>query len=219
MGLRHRSPDSTRPAKERIKSSAARELVDAQAVAEVATAEARGERERRAKLEEHLRKEHRRRAAAYQRIAELEQELQETRGRAELEAELSELRTEKARLQRRVLKLERDLQAVSTSVQTALSGTEGDGEVPESADRSPVPAASPRVAAQEPQAAASRPGGPAGVGECWVCGTTRRSMGADELAASGWVVKGRLSLCPSCRTEGWDLRSATTAPIRRMSPD
>ena len=38
-----------------------------------------------------------------------------------------------------------------------------------------------------------------------MCGTELLVDSGEELSASGWIVQRDAALCPSCKTEGWEL--------------
>ena len=46
-------------------------------------------------------------------------------------------------------------------------------------------------------------------GRCSVCGTELLVGSGEELSASGWIVQRDAALCPSCKTEGWELSPAS----------
>jgi hypothetical protein len=49
-------------------------------------------------------------------------------------------------------------------------------------------------------------------GECAVCGQGLVVDSEEELAESGWRVRGETGVCPVCQLAGWDLREDGTVP-------
>jgi hypothetical protein len=50
-----------------------------------------------------------------------------------------------------------------------------------------------------------------------VCDTPEPELDPFDLARSGWIERGDVSLCPDCRTAGWQFPEGAPAPFRRLS--
>jgi hypothetical protein len=52
-------------------------------------------------------------------------------------------------------------------------------------------------------------------GDCAVCHRSVVAGSEQALAASGWVVRGDLGICPQCQSDGWQLPEGARLPHRR----
>jgi hypothetical protein len=52
---------------------------------------------------------------------------------------------------------------------------------------------------------------------CVVCTRTLEGVNPKQLTASGWIVKGDVSICPECQGFGWQLPEGGGLPFRRSS--
>ena len=52
---------------------------------------------------------------------------------------------------------------------------------------------------------------------CAVCKRTEANQSPEEAEADGWILRSDLSLCPQCKSKGWQLPEAGGLPFRRPS--